>query len=73
MNKEIAKLLETAKLANCKLYAEIAEMYPPCTAIKWRRGDYIYHGEVMLTSLDRVKVRNDRTATEYWIYISDIE
>ena len=73
MDKQIAILLEASRRATNKLYDGIKFKYKPGTKIIWGRGDYPQEGTVLETSLDRIKVKNDKTGADYWIYISDIK
>ena len=63
--RELASQVHQAERALSKA---IAERFEPGMSVRVRWGKHATVVTVLYTSFDRVKVRNHRTGTEYWVH-----
>jgi hypothetical protein len=65
--------IRSVQVAKRRLEDEVAETFPIGADISWERGGHRQHGTVLHHGHHgNVRVRNDRTKTEYWIGMYDV-
>ena len=68
----LAKALELRRKAGAAISAAMKARYGEGAPISWDRHGIHSGSVVMLGHYDRVKVRNERTGKEFWIYANAI-
>jgi hypothetical protein len=72
MTSSLTKALELRRKASDAIAAAMKSRYGSGARISWNRHGVHTGSVVMLGYEDRVKVRNERTGKEFWIYAHDI-
>lgn len=68
MSKRLAKALAERARAEKNIESALKKEYPPGAPIRWARNG-VHSGSVILNGyIDRIKVRNERTGRELWVY-----
>jgi hypothetical protein len=68
MSKALAVALERRREAEAEVERVLRRDYPPGTTLSWKKNG-IHEGVVSdKASGDRIKVKNERTNREFWIY-----
>lgn len=68
MSKALVVALERRREAEDRVEHVLRRDYPPGTPVSWKKNG-IHEGIVLdKASGDRVKVKNERTNREFWIY-----
>lgn len=67
----LSQALQRRRRAERDVQDALAREYPEGAAATWRRNG-IHHGQVVMVAYDRLKVRNERTGRELWIYAYDL-
>jgi len=72
MSRALAKAVERHRKTSAEMIAVLKRDYPVGGLISWDRHG-IHSGTVVLHSCgERIKVRNERSEKEFWIYLHSI-
>jgi hypothetical protein len=72
MSKALARAIDCRDKAERRVDLVLKRDYPPETSLKWMRNG-LHEGVVIQNGYgDRIKVKNDRTGKELWIYAWNI-